>query len=110
MEIIEWTKFIIGTIFLATGMVFFIMEVFGVYRFKYVLNKMHIAAIGDTFGIGVSLTGLMIMNGLNFTTLKIFCIIVFLWLASPVSSHVIARLEVSTNKNLEEHCEIADRS
>ena len=33
-------------------------------------------------------------------------ILVFLWLASPVSSHLISRLEVTTNGNLQEHCEL----
>ena len=106
MEVMEWIKFIAGSIFLVFGTVIFIMELFGVFRFKYVLNRMHVAAIGDTFGIGVSLVGLMIMNGMNYTTLKLFCIVVFLWLASPVSSHVIARLEVTTNENLDEYCEV----
>ena len=44
----------------------------------------------------ISLIGLMIFSGLNFTTLKMMLIVVFLWLASPVSSHLIARLEVSS--------------
>jgi len=32
-------------------------------------------------------------------------VIVFLWLASPVSSHLIARLEVTTNEHIDEYCE-----
>lgn len=108
MEIIEWCKFIIGSIFLVFGTIIFIMELFGVFRFRYVLNRMHVAAIGDTFGIGVSMIGLMIMNGLNYTTLKLFCIVIFLWLASPVSSHVIARLEITTNEKLREYCEVEE--
>ena len=35
-------------------------------------------------------------------------IIVFLWLASPVSSHLISRLEVVTNEHLAEHCELPE--
>lgn len=108
MEIMEWCKFIFGSIFLITGTIIFIMELFGVFRFRYVLNRMHVAAMGDTFGIGVSMIGLMIMNGLNYTTLKLFCIIIFLWLASPVSSHVIARLEITTNEKLREYCEVEE--
>jgi Multisubunit Na+/H+ antiporter, MnhG subunit len=61
--------------------------------------------MGDTLGISISLVGLMIFSGLNFTTLKMVLIVTFLWLASPVSSHLIARLEVSTNKKLNEFCE-----
>ena len=62
---------------------------------------MHAAAMGDTLGIGFSLLGLIIMSGWNFTTLKLFLVILFLWFSSPVSSHLIARLEVTTNEDKE---------
>ena len=64
---------------------------------------MHAAAIGDTLGIGLSLLGLIIMNGVNFTSLKLFLVILFLWFSSPTSSHLIAKLEVKTGKNTEEY-------
>ena len=64
------------------------------------------AALGDTLGIGISLTGLIIFSGLNFTSLKMLLVIVFLWFASPVSSHLISRLEVMTDETLPEHCEL----
>jgi multicomponent Na+:H+ antiporter subunit G len=76
---------------------------FGVFRFKYVLNRMHAAAMGDTLGIGFSLLGLILMSGLNFTSLKLFCVVVFLWFSSPASSHLIARLEVVTDNEKEKH-------
>ena len=97
MEILEWIKFIVGVIFLVLGMAMFTIELLGVFHLKYVLNRMHIAATGDTLGIFLSLVGLMFMSGLNFTTLKLGLVIVFLWFSSPVSSHLIARLEVTTN-------------
>ena len=106
MQILEWIRFIAGTGLLLTGLAIFLLQIFGVFKFKYVLNRMHAAAMGDTLGIGVSLTGLILLSGLNFTSLKMGLIIVFLWLASPVSSHLIARLEVVTNEHLAEKCEL----
>ncbi len=106
MSAAEWIRFILGSIFIIVGMVIFFTELFGVFHFKYVLNRMHAAAMGDTLGISACLIGLMIFSGLNFTTLKMFLIIVFLWFASPVSSHVLSRLEAATNEHLAEHCEI----
>ena len=94
--------------FLLFGLAIFAIEMIGVFRFKYVLNRMHAAAMGDTLGIGVSLTGLILLSGLNFTSLKMALIMVFLWLASPVSSHLISRLEVVTNEHLAEHCELPE--
>ena len=105
MNVIEWIQFLLGTGFLVVGMAMFVLELLGCFKFKYVLNRMHAAAIGDTFGLGISLLGLMILSGFRFVTLKMGLVIIFLWLASPVSSHLIARLEVTTNEHLEDYCE-----
>jgi multicomponent Na+:H+ antiporter subunit G len=106
MQMLEWARFLVGAGMLLVGLTIFLLQIFGVFKFKYVLNRMHAAAMGDTLGIGISLTGLIILSGLNVTSLKMALIIVFLWLASPVSSHLISRLEVTTNENLREHCEL----
>lgn len=99
MEALEWIRFLAGAAFLLTGIAIFVIELIGVFRFQYVLNRMHAAAMGDTLGIGCCLLGLIIMNGLNFTSLKLFLVIIFLWFSSPVASHLIARLEVTTDEN-----------
>ena len=104
--ILEWIRFLAGTGLLVLGLGIFLLEMFGVFKFKYVLNRMHAAAMGDTLGIGASLTGLILLCGFNFTSLKMALIIVFLWLASPVSSHLISRLEVVTNEHLAEDCDL----
>ena len=103
MEVFEWVRFMAGALLLLCGLLIFVIEMIGVFRFKYVLNRMHAAAMGDTLGIGFSLAGLILMNGLNFTSLKLFFVIVFLWFSSPVSSHLIARLEVTTDEEKEKH-------
>lgn len=99
----EWVRFLAGALLLLCGLGIFLIEMIGVFRFKYVLNRMHAAAMGDTLGIGFSLVGLILLNGFNFTSLKLLLVIVFLWFASPVSSHLIARLEVTTNEDEEKH-------
>ncbi len=104
MEILEWIRLLAGGALLLSGLIIFLIELYGVFHMKYVLNRMHAAAMGDTLGISFSLVGLMILSGINFTTLKMMLIVIFLWFASPVSSHLLARLEVMTNENLENHC------
>ena len=108
MQVLEWIRFVAGVGLLLMGLAIFILQIYGVFKFKYVLNRMHAAAMGDTLAIGVSLTGLIILSGFNFTSLKMAMIILFLWLASPVSSHLISRLEVVTNEHLAEHCELPE--
>ncbi len=108
MILMEWIQFTVGVAFLLAGLGVFAVQVYGVFKFRYVLNRMHAAAMGDTLGIGISLVGLIILSGWNFASLKMALIIVFLWNASPVSSHLIARLEATTNPHLERYCEVEE--
>ena len=75
MEILLWIRFILGTLFLLAGMVLFVVEIISVFKLDYVLNRMHAAATGDTSGIGLSLIGLMILNGFNLITLKLLLVV-----------------------------------
>lgn len=109
MEIIGWIRLIAGGALLLCGLSIFLIEIYGVFHLKYVLNRMHAAAMGDTLGISFSLVGLMIFSGLNFTTLKMALIVILLWIASPVSSHLLAKVEYTTNEDLEEHCKLYSR-
>lgn len=100
---IEWIRFFAGAALILAGLVIFALSVIGVYRFKYVLNRMHAAAMGDTLGLLLVLTGLIVFSGFNFLSLKLLLIILMLWLTSPVSSHLIARLEIHINEHLDKH-------
>lgn len=102
----EWIKFIIIAALLILGLLVLSMSMFGTYKYKYVLNRMQSAAIGDTLGISLCLLGMIIYFGFCFTTLKIILVLIFLWIASPVSGHIISRLEVTTNKDIEKRCEV----
>lgn len=106
MAVFEWIRFIAGASLMLCGLGIFAIEMIGVFRFKYIMNRMHAAAMGDTLGIGFSLVGLILMSGLNFTSLKLLFVIVFLWFFSPASSHLIARLEVTTDEEKEKHYRI----
>lgn len=110
MAVLEWIRFLVGAVLMLCGLGIFVVEMIGVFRVKYVLNRMHAAAMGDTLGIGFSLLGLIIMSGLNFTSLKLLFVIIFLWFSSPVSSHLIARLEVTTGGEGEKHYREAELS
>lgn len=98
MNILLWIRFILGTFLLICGMLLFVVEIISVFKLDYVLNRMHAAATGDTFGIGLSMIGLVILSGWNFTSLKLLLVLTFLWFSSPVSSHLIAKLEVVTHE------------
>lgn len=97
----EMFIFVLGSAFLLIGMVVFAIEVFGIFRLNCALNRLHSAALGDTLGISSCMIGLMIMEGFTFTTLKMALVILFFWMASPVSSHLLANLEITTYADLD---------
>lgn len=103
---LEWIRFALSAGLILLGLFFIVSAIVGVYRFKYVLNRMHVAALGDTLGILFIILGLIVASGFNFTSLKLVLLVLMLWLTGPVSSHLIARLEVTTNPDLEKHMEV----
>lgn len=104
--IAELIQFVAGSLFFLFGLVIFVIEIYGNYRFTYVLNRMHAASIGDSLGIVLCLIGLMIFSGFTFVTLKLAAVTVFLWFSTPVCSHLVAKLETETNDELERECEV----
>ena len=83
--------------------------VVGVFRFKYALNRLHAAAILDTVGILLMLLGVIVAVGFDVTSLKLLVVIGLLWLTSPVSGHLIGRMEITINDELDQVMTVADR-
>ena len=104
----EWLRFVIAALFILIGVLSEIMAVIGVFKFKHVLSRMHASAIGDTVALLFVIVGVCIITGLSFTTLKLILVVVFLWLTSPISSHLISMTEVKTNDELEKDCEVRE--
>ena len=103
MSIVEIIRLIIGTVLLLSGLFVFVIEIVGIFRMNYVLNRMHAAAMGDTMGLFLMMAGVCVFSGFNFTTLKLILVVILFWIASPVSSHMTALLESYTNDKLGKH-------
>lgn len=93
---------IIASFFIIAGLFVFLVSFIGIFRFKYVLNRIHAAALGDTLGLGLVIIGLMILGVSIFASAKFLLIILFFWMSGPVASHSIAKVEMLTNENFEE--------
>ncbi len=104
--LLEILRFGAGALLFLSGLIIFAVEIYGNYRFSYVLNRMHAASIGDSLGIVLCLLGLMLFSGLSFVTLKLAAVVVFLWFSTPICSHLVAKLEAETNDLLEQECEV----
>ena len=89
-------RFIIAAVLIGAGIFVFAVATAGVFKFKYVLNRMHIAAQSDTLGLLLALSGVAVLTGFTFATLKIVVIVVLFWMSGPVSSHMLAKMEVDS--------------
>ena len=53
---------IIAAICIVIGLFVFFCSILGIYRFKYAMNRMHAAALGDTMGIFFVVLGLVVRS------------------------------------------------
>ena len=106
---LETLRFILCALLIGIGLIFEICAVIGVFRFHYVLNRMHAAALGDTMGILMIMAGLAVASGINLLSLKLMLIVFLFWTASPVASHLIGRLELTTNEELDREVKLWKR-
>lgn len=102
----EWFRFGVIALFLLGSLGMAVISVAGVFKFRFILNRMHAAAIMDSFALLLAMFGVLVAYGFSFATVKVILIVLLVWVASPVSGHLIARLEVTTDKHLSEECEV----
>ena len=93
-------RLILAIVLLSVGMFFILLSVIGVFRMKFVMNRMHAAALGDTCGLLFIISGLAVIAGFSFTALKLVGVLILFWLTSPVSGHLISNM-VKTTMNPE---------
>ena len=86
----------LAALFLALGLFAFLSEVVGFYRFRYVMSRMHAAAVGDTLGIGSIVIAVAILTG-GWAVLKLLLILLLLFLTGPALTHLIADAEINTH-------------
>ena len=106
MIILQCVRFILAALLMLAGLSTLLAATVGLFRFHYVLNRIHIAAKCDTFGVLLTFASLMLIYGWNTASLKLLIIIIFLWIANPVSSHLAAHMEVVTNPKSGEEYEV----
>ncbi len=83
-DIASWACLIAGSLFALIGAA-------GIIRLPDVFARMHGAGIVDTLGMGLILAGLMIHEGFTLVTVKLILIVVFIFFASPTTTHALAR-------------------
>ncbi len=102
----EYIRFGFSAFFILIGLFITITGMIGFYKLKFILNRMHAAALIDTLGLFFIVLGLIIAKGfvtedgqLDVTSIKLACVVFFLWITSPISSHIVSKLIYLTDSN-----------
>ncbi|MEF9878311.1 MAG: monovalent cation/H(+) antiporter subunit G [Clostridia bacterium] len=103
---LDWFRFWLTVAFMAVGLFLLTTGVVAQYRFHYVLNRMHAASMGDSLGLLLIELALCISANDGWLILKYLLVTAFLWVTSPTGSHLIARLELTSNEHPEEQMEV----
>lgn len=103
---VPWIRFIPAAALIAGGVAMMSIAVLGVFRIRYVLNRLHSAAMGDSLGLLLVVLGLIVLYGWSLSSVKLLLILALFWLTSPVCSHLLASLEAFTNEKLKDECRI----
>lgn len=106
---LEYIRFIVFAILLLSGLIIQITALIGVSRFRFSLNRIHAAGMGDTLGLMLICLAAIVYTGFNAVTLKIIFIVAFFWLTSPVSGHLIGRLVSEADEQFAAEAEIWKR-
>ena len=96
----EWIRFAVTAALLVFALAAFATAVTGVYRFGFIMNRMHAAGIGDTAGLFGVISACVIASGWSFDSLKLILLVFFMWFTSPVSTHFLGQVEYYSNRSL----------
>ncbi len=94
---------ILACLLLLGALAVFCISVLGMYRFDYVLNRMHAAGMSDSLGLLLTVAAGCLFFWEVFPILKLVFLLITQWAMAPVASHLIARVEILTNRHLDEH-------
>lgn len=81
----------LAIILLIGGSFFFLVGTIGLIRLPDAFTRMHATTKCDTLGAGLILVSLMIYQGFHMISLKLFIILLFIWLTNPTAAHIIAK-------------------
>lgn len=104
----ETIRYLIAAILLVIGVAAAAVSILGVFRFRFVMNRMHCAAIVDTLSMAAICGGLMVATGSIDYIPKLLVALILLWVGSPIASHLVGRMELSTDDTADSHLKKED--
>lgn len=90
-EDLDIVRTVLAWLLIGGGGFFFIVSAIGINRMPDVFTRLHAASVGETFGAGLMLLGMMVVAGFSLVSAKLLLLLLFLWFMGPVATHAIAR-------------------
>lgn len=88
----------LAIILLFGGSFFFLVGTIGLIRLPDAFTRMHATTKCDTLGAGMILVSLMIYQGFHMISVKLFIILIFIWLTNPTAAHIIAKAAYNSQR------------
>ena len=104
----ETVRYGIAALLMLCGVVSAGVSILGVFRFHFVMNRMHCAAILDTIAMAGILGGLILAKASMAFTPKLLAALVVLWVGSPIASHLVSRMEIATDETAPQHIKVEE--
>jgi len=82
---------ITGVIVMFVGMIFMLIGIVGIFKFKCFYARILVVSKVDTVGAIIFLSGLAIRHGFSFFSAKLLLMIIFILILSPLVGHMVAR-------------------
>jgi multicomponent Na+:H+ antiporter subunit G len=82
---------VFAAIFIVAGLFFLCVSGIGLVRLPDFYSRNHAVGKSETLGAILLLCGLAIYNGFEITSGKLMIILIFIALANPTATHIIAR-------------------
>lgn len=86
-----------GIIIVAIGFVFLTAGIIGQYRYRAFYKKLLVSSLVDSAAIILIFTGLIIYQGFNTFSFKLFVILIITLLVNTLSSHKLGRSAYLSN-------------
>ncbi|MEG0291667.1 MAG: monovalent cation/H(+) antiporter subunit G [Anaerovoracaceae bacterium] len=99
---------ILASGFLISGFIFMIISTVGVLKFDDFYKRLHASGVGESFAFVLMAIGLFIYDGLTFTSVKIFFIILALFMINTVGTHLIAKAAYQSKHGISKEEKNAD--
>ncbi len=82
---------LIGSIIIGIGVLFVLIGVFGIFRFKDFFQRILIGSKVDTVGFITICIGAIVHSGLTWFSMKVLLLVAVVMIINPVITHAIAQ-------------------